>query len=48
MRSFNLSAWAVQHRALMLFLMIALGVAGAMSYQRLGGRRTPTSPSRSR
>ncbi len=38
---FNLSAWAVRQRALMLFLMLALGVAGVMSYMRLGRAEDP-------
>ena len=41
MTSFNLSAWAVRHRALMLFLMIALGFAGAASYMQLGRAEDP-------
>jgi multidrug efflux pump subunit AcrB len=41
MTGFNLSAWAVRHRALMLFLMIALGVAGAASYMQLGRAEDP-------
>jgi multidrug efflux pump len=41
MGSFNLSAWAVRHRALMLFLMIALGIAGAASYMQLGRAEDP-------
>lgn len=41
MRRFNLSAWAVEHRALMLFLMLALGLAGAASYTRLGRAEDP-------
>jgi len=32
MRRFNLSAWAVHHQALVLFLIIMLGVAGFFSY----------------
>src|SRR6201988_2994090 len=41
MKRFNLSAWAVSHPALVLFLMIALGVAGLFSYQRLGRAEDP-------
>ena len=36
MKRFNLSAWAVSHPTLVLFLMIILGVAGFFSYQKLG------------
>jgi multidrug efflux pump subunit AcrB len=41
MKRFNLSAWAVSHPALVLFLMLALGVAGLFSYQRLGRAEDP-------
>ena len=41
MKRFNLSAWAVSHPALILFLMMALGVAGFFSYQRLGRAEDP-------
>jgi multidrug efflux pump subunit AcrB len=39
---FNLSAWSVRHRALTLFLMIALFVAGTMAYLRLGRAEDPS------
>ena len=42
MRRFNLSAWAVHHQALVLFLIIALGVAGFFSYERLGRAEDPS------
>ena len=35
MKRFNLSGWAVSHPALILFLVVALGVAGLS----LAGRR---------
>jgi multidrug efflux pump len=41
MKRFNLSAWAVSHPALVLFLVVALGVAGFFSYQRLGRAEDP-------
>src|SRR5918911_3034827 len=41
MKHFNLSSWAVSHPTLILFLMIALGVAGFVSYQRLGRAADP-------
>lgn len=41
MKRFNLSGWAVSHPTLILFLMIALGVAGFFSYQRLGRAEDP-------
>lgn len=42
MRGFNLSAWAVRHSALTLFLIIAVSVAGFISYQRLGRGEDPS------
>jgi multidrug efflux pump len=41
MKRFNLSAWAVSHPALVLFLMLALGVGGFFSYQKLGRAEDP-------
>lgn len=38
----NLSAWAVRHQALMLFLIIAIGFAGAFSYVNLGRAEDPS------
>ena len=42
MRQFNLSAWAVQHQALVLFLILALSVGGIYSYSRLGRAEDPS------
>src|SRR5262249_14532675 len=41
MKRANLSAWAVAHPALVLFLIVALGVVGFFSYQRLGRAEDP-------
>ncbi|MCC8959954.1 efflux RND transporter permease subunit [Bradyrhizobium sp. Pear77] len=41
MKRFNLSAWAVSHPTLVLFLMIILGAAGFFSYQKLGRAEDP-------
>ena len=41
MKRFNLSAWAVSHPALVLFLIVALGVAGFFSYEKLGRAEDP-------
>ncbi len=41
MKRFNLSAWAVSHPALVLFLILVLGVAGFFSYQKLGRAEDP-------
>ncbi len=42
MKKFNLSAWAVSHQTLVLFFIIVLGVAGAISYLRLGRAEDPS------
>jgi multidrug efflux pump subunit AcrB len=39
---FNLSAWAVAHRPLVLFLLLATLVAGLVSFQRLGRLEDPS------
>lgn len=39
--SFNLSAWALHHRALTLFAMIALAAGGVFSYLQLGRAEDP-------
>ncbi|WP_375787607.1 efflux RND transporter permease subunit [Bradyrhizobium sp. Pha-3] len=41
MKRFNLSAWAVSHPTLVLFLMIILGAAGFFSYEKLGRAEDP-------
>lgn len=41
MSRFNLSAWALRNRALVLYAMILLGIAGAVSYTRLGQSEDP-------
>ncbi|MGJ4952040.1 efflux RND transporter permease subunit [Bradyrhizobium sp. HKCCYLS20291] len=41
MKRFNLSAWAVSHPPLVLFLILALSVAGFFSYQKLGRAEDP-------
>ena len=38
---FNLSAWAVSHRSLVLFLLIASLLVGAFSFTRLGRLEDP-------
>ncbi|HET9718343.1 MAG TPA: efflux RND transporter permease subunit [Pseudolabrys sp.] len=42
MRRFNLSAWAVAHPALILFLIIMFGALGALSYRELGRAEDPS------
>ncbi|SDI65528.1 multidrug efflux pump [Pseudomonas delhiensis] len=38
---FNLSAWALQNRPIVLFLMLLLGIAGVLSYTQLGQSEDP-------
>jgi multidrug efflux pump len=42
MSRFNLSAWAVAHPALILFLIVMLGAAGLFSYRSLGRGEDPS------
>ncbi len=42
MKRFNLSAWAVAHPALVLFLILALAVGGTLSFLRLGRGEDPS------
>lgn len=37
----NLSRWALEHRVLVLYFMVALAIAGAVSYLRLGQAEDP-------
>lgn len=39
--SFNLSAWALRNRQIVLFLMILLALVGALSYTKLGQSEDP-------
>jgi multidrug efflux pump len=41
MQRFNLSQWAITHRALVLFMILVLGAAGAFSYFKLGRGEDP-------
>ena len=41
MRGFNLSAWALHNRGLVLYFMIAVAIIGAWSYLRLGQSEDP-------
>jgi multidrug efflux pump len=38
---FNLSEWALQHRSFVVYLMLVVTIAGAMSYLRLGRDEDP-------
>jgi multidrug efflux pump len=42
MTRFNLSEWAITHRALVLFMILVLGAAGAYSYVNLGRAEDPS------
>ena len=42
MMRFNLSEWAITHRALVLFMILVLGGAGAFSYLNLGRAEDPS------
>ncbi|MGA8651399.1 MAG: efflux RND transporter permease subunit, partial [Xanthobacteraceae bacterium] len=42
MSRFNVSAWAVAHPALILFLIVMLGAAGLFSYRNLGRDEDPS------
>ena len=42
MNRFNLSAWAIAHRSIVYFLMLAIVVVGIASYMRLGRNEDPT------
>jgi multidrug efflux pump subunit AcrB len=46
MKRFNLSEWAITHRALVLFMILLIGGAGLYSYFNLAAPRTRPSPSR--
>jgi multidrug efflux pump subunit AcrB len=41
MKSFNLTEWALNHRAVVLFLIFVIGVGGALSFTRLGQLEDP-------
>jgi multidrug efflux pump len=41
MKRFNLSEWAVHHPALVLFLILVIGLGGALSFGRLGRSEDP-------
>ena len=41
MKSFNLSDWALHHRSLVWYFMIAFMVAGLFAYLQLGRQEDP-------
>jgi len=42
MSGFNLSEWALRHRSLVWYLMVAIVLAGGLSYTRLGRQEDPS------
>ncbi|MBX9843329.1 MAG: efflux RND transporter permease subunit [Xanthobacteraceae bacterium] len=42
MKRFNLSEWAITHRALVLFMILLIGAAGLFSYYKLGRAEDPS------
>ena len=41
MKSFNLTEWALNHRALVVFLIVIIAVAGGLGFSRLGQLEDP-------
>ena len=41
MKSFNLTQWALNHRAMVLFLILVIGVGGMLGFTRLGQLEDP-------
>ena len=41
MKSFNLTEWALGHRAIVLFLLLAVAVGGTVSFAKLGQLEDP-------
>ena len=41
MKSFNLTEWALNHRAVVLFLIVVISIAGVFSFTKLGQLEDP-------
>ncbi|HUL91006.1 MAG TPA: efflux RND transporter permease subunit [Burkholderiales bacterium] len=41
MKSFNLSEWALNHRAIVVFIILVIAIGGALSFTRLGQLEDP-------
>ena len=41
MSSFNLSDWALRHKSFVVYLMLAAGIAGFITYYQLGREEDP-------
>ncbi len=42
MKSFNLTEWALDHRPVVLFLILAIAIGGAYSFTKLGQLEDPS------
>lgn len=42
MKSFNLTEWALEHRAVVVFLILVVSIAGAIGFPKLGQLEDPT------
>ncbi len=41
MKSFNLTEWALEHRAIVLFLILVIGIGGVLGFSKLGQLEDP-------
>ena len=41
MKSFNLTEWALGHRAIVLFLLLAIAIGGVLGFAKLGQLEDP-------
>ena len=41
MKSVNLSRWALEHKSLVVYLMVVIALAGVMEYRKLGREEDP-------
>ena len=41
MKNFNLSRWALEHKSLVVYLMLAVAFAGVTDYGKLGREEDP-------
>ena len=41
MKSFNLTEWALEHRAIVLFLILTIAAGGVLGFTRLGQLEDP-------
>ena len=43
MKSFNLTEWALNHRAIVLFLILAIGIGGVLGFRSSASSKTRIS-----